>query len=50
MIKYDPEKIQAEIEKKTKKRLQRKRPKMKVSGAGVKNLQRLIIKKSKLDK
>ena len=47
MNKYNPEKIQEEIEKRTKQRLKKKKSSMKVSGASVKNLQRIIIKKAK---
>lgn len=39
--------IAAELEKKLKRRDKRKRPAMKVSGSGVKKLQRLIIKKGR---
>lgn len=41
------EEIQIKLEKKAQKRLKKKRPAMKVSGRNVKELQRLIIKKSK---
>lgn len=40
------EAIQSELEKKRAQRERKKRPKMKVSGAGVKRLQGLIIKKA----
>jgi hypothetical protein len=43
----NPEEIQIKLEKKVQKRLKKKHPKMKVSGTGVKKLQRLIISKSK---
>jgi len=43
----DPEKIQAEVEEKSKQRAKKKGVKMKISGASVKKLQRIIINKSK---
>lgn len=50
MKKLIPEDIQDEIEKKSVKRTKKKRPDMKVSGRSVKNLQRLIVQKSRFDK
>lgn len=38
--------IEKEIEQKTLRRLRKRKPKMKVSGAGVKKLQRIILKKA----
>jgi len=40
------EAIQSELEKKRARRERKKRPKMKVSGAGVKRLHGLIIRKA----
>jgi len=48
MKNIDPEKIQTHIEKKECLRAKRKRPSMKVSGASVKKLRKIIINKSKL--
>lgn len=41
--------LEDEIEKKEQRRSKKKRPTMKKSGGSVKELQRLIIKKSHLD-
>lgn len=40
------EEIQTKLEKKAQKRQKKKRPTMKVSGSGVKQLQKLIINKA----
>lgn len=47
MDKQNLNKLQEEVEKKHKKRENKRREKMKVSGAGVKGLQRIIIRKKK---
>lgn len=47
MDKQNTDKLQEEAEKKHRKREKRRKAKMKVSGAGVKVLQRIISKKSK---
>ena len=44
------EEIQNKIEKRADKRSKKKRQKMKVSGSGVKQLQKLIINKAKKEK
>ncbi|MFH1823019.1 MAG: hypothetical protein ABH830_04960 [Patescibacteria group bacterium] len=45
MNKQNINNLEIDLEKKYQKRDKRKRPKMKVSGAGVKELQKIIIKK-----
>lgn len=50
MKKNGPEDVQTEVEKKVMRRTKKKRPNMKVSGRSVKNLQRLIVQKSRFDK
>lgn len=50
MPKIDLVKLQQEIEKLEDRRRKRKKPAMKVSGSGVKNLRHIIIKKAKIDK
>jgi len=47
MKKENLNKLQDDLDKKAKTRERRKKPKMKVSGGSVKNLQKLISKKSK---
>ena len=41
------ENLEIEMEKKSRKRAKKKKPLMKVSGAGVKNLQKIIKNKEK---
>jgi ribosome assembly protein YihI (activator of Der GTPase) len=50
MRKFDWEKIQQEIENKARRRQKRKKRNMKVSGASVRKLRNIIIKKAKIDK
>ncbi|MFH1428006.1 MAG: hypothetical protein ABIG60_05805 [Patescibacteria group bacterium] len=45
MNKQNINNLEIDLEKKYQKRDKRKKPKMKVSGAGVKELQKIIIKK-----
>jgi len=47
MNNYHHEHLEEKITKKVQRRQKKKKPKMKISGAGVKQLQRIIIKKSK---
>lgn len=50
MKKIIPDDLQDEIEKKSTRRLNKKKTSMKISGRSVKDLQRLIVQKSKFDK
>lgn len=50
MKKIIPNDLQDEIEKKSTRRLNKKKTNMKISGRSVKDLQRLIVQKSKFDK
>ena len=50
MKKIIPNDLQDEIEKKSTRRLNKKKAHMKISGRSVKDLQRLIVQKSKFDK
>jgi hypothetical protein len=49
MIHHDIESLEKHLEKKHQRRTKRGRPAMIVSGASVKKLQQIIIKRSRLD-